>query len=289
MRALRTLISALCILAGALLIVAWGVSTAAVRAVEDGTALSGVARTAFSVPAAVDALSRQVQDDAVANLDSRGIDVAALGVEDDLRGAVDSAVRSPAFEDAIVDAADAAQTDFSAALMDPEREAAPLTLSVDASGIVNARIADLPGVGAAAPSLSLPPVQVEALSAESFENVRTTYEWMERAADWALWAGLALLALGILVSHRRRWFVAKALFAIGTIAVAFGLIVAFVDRDAILAFLPGGVDGTASSLWAQTFTDDAAPGIARNAVVVGAVALGGGVVATLVGKAASRR
>ncbi|WP_084078107.1 hypothetical protein [Demequina sp. NBRC 110057] len=289
MRALRTLFSAACILAGALLIVAWGVSTVAVRTVEDGTALSGAARAAFSVPSVVDAISSQVQDDAVGALEDRGVSLGGLGLEDDVRGIVDSAVRSPAFEDAVVVAADDAQAQFSAALTEADRASAPLVLSVDVSDVVNARVDDLPVAGTAVPDLSLPPVQIEAIGAETMDDVRTTYGWMECAAQWGLWAGIALLVTGILVSHRRRWFVGKALLAVGVLSLGFGLVVRFVEPDAILAFLPGGADGALGTLWADVLTDEAGPRIASRAIWLGAIALAAACVAILIGRAARRR
>lgn len=289
MRALRTLVSALCILAGAVLIVASLASSYAVRAVEEGTALGAVARTALSVPAVVDSLSARAQDHVLGSLEERGLDPAAVGLDDDLRAVVDDAVRSEAFDDALIAAADDSHAQFARALSDPDRSSAPLTLQVDVSPIVNARIDDLPAVGAIAPDVSVAPIPIEVLDAAAMDDARAGYAAMQWLAQWGLWAGIALLVVGTLVSHRRRWFVAKALLALGVLSLGFGLVVRFVAPETVVAVLPGGNAGTLGTLWAQTFTEEAAEPIANRAMLIGAAALAIAAVAALLGRSVGRR
>ncbi|WP_084130592.1 hypothetical protein [Demequina sp. NBRC 110055] len=289
MRALRTLVSALCILAGALMVVAWAASSAAVRAVEDGSALSGLTRAAFSVPSVVESISTRAKEQVIGTIEDSGVNPAAVGIEDTVRTAVDDAVRSDEFEQAVAAAAEDADDQFVVALTDPDREAAPLVLAVNVSGVVNARIDEIPAVGAVAPDLSLPPAEFEVVDAATFETVRSTYGVMTWLAAWGLWVGLALLAIGMLVTHRRRWFVAKALLAIGVLTFGFGIVVRFVDPDAVLAVLPGGDEGTLGALWASVVTEEAAPAIAQRSLLIGAVALVGAAIAAALGKAARRR
>ncbi|WP_084101119.1 hypothetical protein [Demequina sp. NBRC 110051] len=289
MRALRTLISALCILAGALTILGWAASGLVVRAVEEGTALGAVTRTAFTMPGVVTDISEGAQDQVLASLSERGIDPSAVGLDDEVRDVVDGAVRSPQFEDAMVAAADDAQERFALALTEPDREPAPFTLAVDVSDVVNARIDDVPAVGALAPDVALAPVPIAVIEADTFEDVRATYGAMRWLADWGLWAGLALLAVGMLVSHRRRWFIAKALGAVGVLTLGFGLMVRFVDPAAVMGILPGGEEGTLGTLWAAVITEDAAPQITQRAMTIGAVALVAALVAAGLGKAVARR
>ena len=288
-RALRTLISALCILAGALTILGWAASGFAVRAVEEGTALGAVARTAFSLPGVVTDISESAQDQVLEGLAERGVDPSSVGLDDEVRDVVDGAVRSPQFEDAIVAAADDAQERFSLALTEPDRDPAPFTLAVDVSGVVNARIDDVPAVGALAPDVTLAPVPIAVIDAQTFEDVRATYGAMRWLADWGLWAGLALLAAGMLVSHRRRWFVAKALLAVGVLTLGFGLVVRFVSPTAVMGILPGGEEGTLGTLWAAVITEDATPIIAQRAILIGVVALAAALLAAALGKAVARR
>ncbi len=288
-RALRTLISGVCILAGALTILGWVASGLVVRAVEEGTALGAVTRTAFAMPGVVSDISERAQDQVLAGLSERGVDPSAVGLDDEVRDVVDGAVRSPQFEDAIVVAADDAQERFALALTQPDREPAPFALAVDVSDVVNARIDDVPAVGALAPDVALAPVPIAVIEADTFEDVRATYGAIRWLAAWGLWAGLALLALGMLVSHRRRWFVAKALLAVGVLTLGFGLVVRFVEPAAVMDFLPGGEEGTLGTLWAAVVTEDAAPAIAQRAMLIGALALAAALLAAVLGKAVARR
>ncbi|WP_061962295.1 hypothetical protein [Demequina flava] len=284
MRGLRTLLSAISILVGAVLIVAWAVSSVAVRTVEDGTALTGITETAFDIPGVVSGLSGQIQDQAIDGLAEQGIDTESLGVDDEVRGAVDTAVRSDAFEDAVVAQVAAAQDDFLYQLTHPDTAAGPLVLQVDISSLINARIDDIGQVGAAVPDVSVEPVPVEVLTAERMSDAQTGYAWMERLASWGLWAGLAMLAFGILVSHRRRWFVAKALLAIGVLALGFGAVVRFIDPSAVAAFLPGDAEGIVGSLWLQWITEESSPAISTRAFLIGGLCVAGAVVVTAVGR-----
>ncbi|WP_062078961.1 hypothetical protein [Demequina globuliformis] len=284
MKGLRTLLSALSIVAGSLLIVAWAVSSIVVATVKDGTALTGITQTAFDVPGVMSALSRQVQDQTVQNLDQRGIDTEALGVDEQVRTVVDDAVRSDEFEAAVVAQVTQAQDAFLAQLTDADRDPQPLVLAVDVSSMVNARIDDLGGVAALAPDVTVPPVDVEVLDADQMADAQTGYAWMEWLAAWGLWVGLGLLALGILVSHRRRWFLGKALIALGILSLGFGLVVRFVEPQSVMAFLPGGEDGLLGSVWTQSVTEGSAPAIATRAMLIGAACLLGSVVMLALGR-----
>lgn len=289
MRLVRTLVSAISILAGALLIVGWATSSIVVRSVEEGTALTSMAATAFDLPGVLSAFSTQVQDQTLDSLSERGIEADALGVEGEVRSAVDSAVTSPAFEDAVMVQVAAVQDSFLAELTADDREPAPLVLAVDVSSLVNARIDDAGRVGDLAPDVTVAPVELQVLNAEAMENSRKGYAGAAWLAAWGLWVGLACLAVGVLVSHRRRWFVSKALLAVGVLCLVFAAVVAFVRPESVMSVLPGGLDGMLGQVWEDTVTSNEAGSVATRAALIGAACLAGSVLMAAVGRLVGSR
>lgn len=267
MRGLRTLLSAIAILAGAALLVAWAISAVMMRAVEDGAAVEVAVERAMDSPVVVDRISSHLQDAAITGLEERGVDATGWGLDGVVRDAVDDAVHSPAFREAVVDQAGAAHAQIADQLTEPDRDPAPLTVSVDVNTLVQQRIGDaVPGV-TTVPALGLPPVTVEAMSAEAFEQVRGTYDMAESLHRWAGWAGAALVLLGFLVSARRRWFVAKAALAIGVLSLGLWMLVEVVGPDWLTDRLPGAQD------WGRLVSEEIADAVAGRALWVGLVAL----------------
>ena len=82
MRLLRTLASAVLILAGATLIALWAVGGVVVRAVEDGSAVHGIAATALDDPLIRAAMAEETTAQAVEALADAGLDLEVLGHAD---------------------------------------------------------------------------------------------------------------------------------------------------------------------------------------------------------------
>ncbi|MFW2514483.1 hypothetical protein ACNI3K_11970 [Demequina sp. SO4-13] len=283
MTALRTLVSAICILVGAFLIAWWAVASVIMGQIEDGTAVRGMTERALESPEVTASLSSHLSDRTQAELSSQGVNLAALGLDDELDQAITTAVESPAFRATVLDQVDDAHIQVTEQLTVSLREPAPLVISVDVSDSLNARIDELGGLGAAAPDLAVAPVDVEVLDAEQFERARTAYERTVWAQQWGLWLGAALLAFGLLVSHRRRWFVAKALTVLGLLCVGFGASIALIGPETITTFMPGGVEGSLSTMWREVLTVEAAPIIMERSLWIGGIALVAALVATLLG------
>ncbi|WP_156155826.1 hypothetical protein [Demequina phytophila] len=271
MRALRTVLSALLILVGASLIAAWAVSGVVVRAVEDGTAVHAIAERALEDQAIVDAIGTAIADATLDALAEAGYDLGFLGLDDVVRGAIENAARSDDFADALLAQVDDARAQFSSHVTEEERAPAPLVIEVDPSQYVNARIDDIPVVGERAPDVALQPVPVEVMSASDFEDVRTGYRAVETAAQWALWAGLAAIALGLVVTHRTRWFMVKAGAAVAVVAGGLWLVLRWWGVDAIVATLPGGADGSAGTAFARIVTEDTVAALSERLGVIAAV------------------
>jgi len=287
--AVRTLVSAVCILLGAALIASWAVSSVLVRAVEDGTALRGIAERALDSSQVREAIAAEATDRALGAIADAGAGAAGPLIDGAIETAMRRAVDSPQFAEAALNAVDDAHAQFAAALTDSLREPAPLVIEVDVSDTINGRIDDLPAVGEAIPDVSVPPVRVEVLDAATFETTRAAYSRVEWAAAWGLWAGIGALTVGIVVSARRRWFVAKTLLAVGVISLGFGAAIAVFGPETIVRFVPGGGEGAWATLWRDVLTEEAAPVVTTRALWLGAAALAGAAIAAAVAALAGGR
>ncbi len=274
MRILRTIASAVLILLGASLIALWAVSVVAVRAVEDGTALHGMAERALDDPRVVVALGETLGDGAVDALEERGIDTSTLGLDDALRALVGGAVGTDEFRQALLAQIDDARAQFAAQLTDALRDPRPLVLLVDATDYLNERIDSIPLVGSSVPDVTVPPVPVEVLDADTFETVRSVYSVMEWAKTWALWAGIALIVVGMVVTQRLRWFLAKTALAVGAIAGGLWAAMQVWGVDGIVAALPGGRDGGVGTLITRVMTEETVPLVQDRLLAVAFWALG---------------
>ncbi|MFP5359584.1 MAG: hypothetical protein ACLGHM_03705 [Actinomycetes bacterium] len=282
MRILRTLVSALLIVAGAVSIALWAVSGVVVSAVEDGTAVRAIATAALEEPAVVEAIGASLGDAAVEGLADAGLDLAVVGLDAPLRELVAGAARTPEFRQALLAQVDDARVQFARELTAEDRAPAPLVITVDASGYVNGQIATLPVVGAAAPQLELAPVPVTVMSEERFEDTRRAYDVAQFAHRWGLWVGLGLFLLGLIVSPRTRWFLAKAGLAVAVLAGAAWIALEVWGLETIAGALPGGADGPAGTALSAIITAETVPLLQERLITVGAAAAGVGSVALMI-------
>ncbi|WP_152650254.1 hypothetical protein [Demequina aestuarii] len=289
MSALRTLISAICIVAGALLIAWWAIASVIIDQIEDGEAVRGITERALESPAVTAALSAELSARTQEALAAQGVDVGGIGLDHELDAAIARAVGTEAFRATVLDQVEEAHGQVTDQLTDSLRTPAPLTVSVDLSDAVNARVDELGGAAAGVADVTVPPVTIEALDTAQFEQARTAYERTSWAQQWGLWSGLALLVFGLLMSHRRQWFLAKVLTVLGLLCVAFGGVVALLGPDTITTFMPGGVDGSLSTMWREVLTDEATPIVVERSLWIGGIALVAALVATLLGAALGGR
>lgn len=289
MSAFRTLISAICIIAAAILIAWWAISSVIIDQIEDGEAVRGITESALESPAVTASLSAELSARTQEALAAQGVNVSALGLDDELDAAIERAVGTEAFRATVLDQVDDAHAQVTDQLTDSLRTPAPLVVTVDLSDAVNARVDELGGAASLASDVTVPPVTIEALDAAQFEQARSAYERTAWAQQWGLWSGLALVAFGLLVSHRRQWFLAKVLTVLGLLCVAFGGVVALLGPDSITTFMPGGVDGSLSTMWRDILTEEATPIVVERSLWIGGIALVAALVATLLGAALGGR
>lgn len=273
MKTLRTIASAISILAGAALLVGWLAAFLITRAVEDGTVSEAAVKATLNNPVVMQQVVTQVDDQAVSALGTAGVDVETLGLADALHGLIDRLAYDDRFIDALAGQINDAVDQLHAELTDPARLPAPFVVSVDASESVNSQIDQLPAVGESLPAVTLPPLEVELISADRFEQARDGYAQLEYARANFWWAGLACLVLGLIVSPRRRYVVAKFLAAAGALALVLALVLAVATPDRVSRIMPDAVGSTWGSVISEALTSETLPEFRFLLVIAGCAAL----------------
>lgn len=282
MKALRTFVSAIAILAGAALVVAWGGAWLLLTAVDDGVVARTMARTALATPAVTARIGDELMSRTTESLSRLGINLTAIGADDAVRTALSQWTQSDDFKQTVLGQVDAAREQLREELASPDRPQGPFAVSIDVSATVNKQLGDIPVVGSQIPSVAVAPVQVEVVSADSFNKARTAYSRLEFAKRYFLWIGGALILVGLAVSTRRRYVIAKFLIAAGAMALAVVAILTIATPDRLASGLPGGDQGTWGLLAIQAFSDAALPGMRQTITIIGAAAIvAGALMATI--------
>lgn len=270
---LRTVMSAMAILAGAACVVAWALGSLVVGAVTSGDVVARVAASSMDNPAVTSALSAQVSTRVLDGFERQGVDVAALGLEGIVTSAVESTIESQAFADEVESQAAEAREQIERELTREDRPAGPLVLSFDISALINDRLQGIPIVGLLVPDVAVPPVEYEAVDAATFTQARESYGWAIRASQWGLWAGLALMAAGLLISERRRWFLSKFALAVGVFAAVLWAVVTWTEADDVTSLTPEQVPTSLGEVIGAALTGETAAVVADRAMIVAIVAL----------------
>ena len=282
MKALRTFIAAISILVGAALVVSWCGAWLLLAAVDDGVAARTMARAALSTPVVTDLIGNEIAsrtEDALAEV---GIDLSIIGADVALRTAILDWTRSDEFEQIVMEQVDDASEQLSAELATKDRAQGPFEVSINVSEAVNQQIDGIPFVGSEIPDVAVAPVAVEVASADSFSKARTAYERLDFAKTYFLWLGAALVLVGMVVSTRRRYVIAKFLIAVGTMALLLVATLTLATPARLADRLPGGEQGTWGKLAIEAFHNAALPGMRLTIAIIGLSALvAGALMATI--------
>ncbi len=282
-RGFRTLLSAIAILLGAVLVVLWCGSWVALKSVDDGVVARTLVRGALSAPAVTAKIASEIESQASSSLATRGIDLSTQDIGTQLSEAIAELATSDEFKSVVLAQVDAARERLHDELASDDRIPGPFVVPIDVSSTVKNQLGDVPVVGSEISDLEVAPVDVELVSAETFDKARTAYSRLEFAKRYFLWAGLAMIVLGLAVSTRRLLVFPKFLIAIGAMALGVAAVLTIASPARLAAGLPGGEEGTWGSLVVQSFAEDTLPGIRRTLVFVGLAALAvGGVMALIV-------
>lgn len=286
MKLFRILVSIFLVLLGVMMVVTWAFSSKSVQAIENGEAAAKLTDKVLSNPNVASLASQRVTDEVHTSLqsqfDSQAFDLLWGFAEQPIQDAVASVISS----DFVANAADAGATRVQArlveALTDADRPYGPLMLSIDVSPRLNDRIDQIPTVGGFVPDITVPPLELEVIDAAVFEDVRSAYSAATWVSTWFGWLGLLAIALGVVVSPRRQWFLARSMLVAGVVVVAIGFTISAVGAHTIATFMPGGAEGGLGVAVSDLLSDTAIPTVSTLLLQLGAVALALALISVLV-------
>lgn len=238
MSALRTAASALCIVVGALLIAAWAASWATLNAIKDSTVIEDSTARAIESEAAQDALISEATEQVLIALDNAGFNASAPGVEGITAALIEAIVSSDEFIALVHDQTRSLREQVVEELDGDEPGA--ITVTLDLTPQVNERLAQVPVIGGSIPEVTVPGIPVQVMDEATAEKARTAWDVLHFGKQWFGWMGLALIVLGVLVSHRRRWYFAKLTLAFGIAAGLIWLVVTRFEPITVAQNTPGG-------------------------------------------------
>lgn len=261
MSRLRATAAAVIAVLGVLLLVVGLLALQADRAVVSGSAAQTVAARVLGDEAVVEAVARAGQEAITSRVeeatDSQVITVALRLLEPQLEDVIVQALTSDAVQQGLVTAVDRIEERLLVALTDPDREPAPLAVTVDAGAVVNARLDEIPVVGPFIPDVEIEPVTKELIDQATFEQVRGAYAFLHFAGAWFPWFGAAGIVAGLALARRRLRY---ALVVAGGLALT-GLLMAFVLGQVAPSMAAGAMPGGAGGgpgVFVATFLSDTA-------------------------------
>ena len=260
----------------------WGLGVAAVNAVEDGSFFRQIATGVVGSDLFSQVLTATVEDSVGATLDNRGIDVRSLGVEEELKATIATVTDTQGVTDALVNATTEAREALSRELTDTTREPAPLLLTVDFSSPVQETLAAVPLVGDQLQNAPIPAFETQIMGAETFERVRTGYEFL---SWWSMWGGYVAAALAVMafvIFPRGFRVVPRLLYLVGFVMLGLWALVTFVTPASVVGLLPGGVEGSLGETILALIPTDSFGDFGTRALWVGVSAVAAGVAASLV-------
>jgi hypothetical protein len=273
----RTIVASFLVLLGVMMIVTWGITSKSVEAIDNGQAAGKLTDKVLSSPAvadlAADKAEAQIYEQLSAQFDSRAFELVWGFAQEPIHDAIVSVIGSDFVANSAQAGADRAQAALVTALTEEDRPYGPLMLTIDISPRINARIDQVPVVGGIIPDITVPALEVEVIPADTFEDMRSAYSAAKAVATWFIWIGLALIALGVVVSPRRRWFLARSMLVAGVIVLAVGFAIGAMGAHTIARFMPGGTEGGLGTAVEDLLSDTAIPPIADLLIALGIAAL----------------
>ena len=273
MNVVRSVVSALTPVLGAVLIAVWLLLQALMPLVEGGAPVRAITEQALKSPTLVAAVSAEVSDEIGRALANNGIDVVAMGVDDYVEQVIANTMGSRVVQQALMRQADDVYDQLIEQLKHPKRTVDPFTLELDLTDLVEARVTDLSALGIAPGELNVPTVNAHVLDGKEAKQVRDGYaaaQWMQ---SWLLWIALGVMVVGVLLSRHRQWLFAKEFFTLGITMFAVGGTVAWLGPEAIAGWLPDGGYEALSNLWVEVIREEVVPTVMRSSFIVGTVAV----------------
>lgn len=239
MNAVRTVLSALCILIGAALLAMWAAAWVALTAIEDSTVIEDSTARALASNAAKEAIIETGTERTLLALSTAGVSLDIPGLETAVETLVAAVVNSGTFSQVVHSQAGSIREQVVTDLNGPG--VGSVTVTLDFTEAVNAGLGELPFVGDSIPHVKVPGVPVEVMDEDTGDSARLLWDRMHVAKQWFGWLGLTFLALGMVVSYRKRWYLMKVAWAIAAISAAVWAFFTFAEPQTIANLIPGGV------------------------------------------------
>lgn len=244
----------------------WAVAHYVTGKVESGHIATPIVDSILHQDDVQETITEQAQSGIAEALANEGV-ILTAEISAELDAAVASTVASEPFIDDLVKIVEDTEADVIAQLTDDSLPLLPLAISIDITEPLYAIIEAIPEFEGLVPTESLEPIELdEVLDVDAVDSVRNGYGWIETVSTWALWLGLALIALGVLAIPAKRWIIPKVLLGVGLSTLFLWLIVSRIAMTSLLEFLPDDagpevrdmisdlvpqskVDGIQSTLW----------------------------------------
>lgn len=278
MKLFRILVSVFLVLLGVMMVVTWAFSSKSVQAIENGDAAAKLTNTLLSNPQvaelAADKATDALHTELAKQYDSRTFETLWKFAETPIHKAIVNVIGSDFVANAAQTSASKVQEGLVKSLTKEDRPYGPLMLTVDVSPRVNDRVDQIPLVGNFVPQITVPSLELEVMSAEVFQDIRSAYSAAKWISAWFVWIGLLLIALGVLVSPRRRWFFARSMLIVGALVLAIGFTVDAIGAHTLARLMPGGAEGGLGVTVDDLLSDTAIPTVSNLLLKLGSIALG---------------
>lgn len=219
MKRLRTLASAVLLMAGAALLVSGSLAWMTLRQASDPALADRLADAALEDRTLTAALSQRAQAAAVDALAEQGIDAEALGIVPLITEIVDDALASAEVRAQLRATVERLQSQLLHELRSAHRERGPFVATVDVSSAVDDRLAAVTWLAPTVSGLRIEPVTVTVLDADAMENARRAHHAATAVVRIAPVAGLACVLGALAVTTRRHLIAPKAIAATGALSL----------------------------------------------------------------------
>jgi hypothetical protein len=262
MKPVRIAGAAFLVFLGAMLLVAWSVAGKAVASIEDGSAATKLTQKLLDDPGFADAAAGRITDRLVERTEGRFIQKIIVAFEPEIQRGIAQVLASDRVDEAVTNSVSKLEEQLTAEITDPDRASAPFVISIDLSDRVNARIDEIPVVGAFIPEVTVPPIERELMDAETFDSVRQVYSALKFVAGWGIVFAIALIVAGFYVAPRSRWYWPGALIGAAFVVLAISIAVRRVIPASIANAVPGGETGGSGTFLSNFVADNATGPIA---------------------------
>lgn len=251
MKTLRVITAAFMVLLGAMLIVAWAVAGRVVERIDSGEAATNITQKLLAEPELAEGVANRIQLEIETRVADTPLRFLVSAFEAEIHDALVSVLTSDAVTEVVTNSVGRLEQQITDEVTDPNRPEGPFVVTINPSERINARLDEVPVVGFLIPEITVEPITVELIEAETFEDVRSIYQALNIVAMWAIWAALLLIIAGFWVAPRSRWYWAQAAVGAGFIVLAVSFAISRLVPSSVANAVPGGAEGGAGKFLSE--------------------------------------